>query len=140
MEAEEHWDDIGIQLQIVDETLEDIGSESLLHEGSFQRMVRAWMKQEKLQPSWLNFVEALEHLKVCKNLSAHLRSKYCKLHVTVIVYQIKLSLPSTVNIPNFDPHTSSSVLFIMKFGIEQVLRVSISLRGVISSYGWYIML
>ena len=37
MEAEEHWDDIGIQLQIIDEMLEDIGSNRLSYEGSFQR-------------------------------------------------------------------------------------------------------
>ena len=81
MEAEEYWEDIGIQLQIVDETLEDIGSKSLSYEGSFQRMIRAWMKQEKPQPTWSTFVEALEELNICKNLSAQLRSKYCKYSV-----------------------------------------------------------
>ena len=81
MEAEEHWDDIGIQLQIVDETLEGISSNLLSYEGSFQRMVRAWMKQEKPQPTWSTFVEALEKLNICENLSAHLRSKYCKYSV-----------------------------------------------------------
>ena len=96
-EAEEHWDDIGIQLEIDDEKLGEIRSTA--RDGgdkeAFKCMVRAWMKQKKPQPTWLNFVEALEHLNVCKSLSAHLRSKYCKLTtVTVIVYQIKVSLPS----------------------------------------------
>ena len=82
-----------IQLQIIDETLEDIGSESVSYERSFHRMVKAWMKQKKPQPTWLTFVEALEELNICKNLSAHLRSKYCKYSVAaclLVVFSIDL--------------------------------------------------
>ena len=81
-EAEERWDDIGIQLEIDDEKLGEIRTFTARDDQrreAFKHMIRAWMKQEKPQPTWLNFVEALEHLDACKNLSAHLRLKYCKL-------------------------------------------------------------
>ena len=81
-EADERWDDIGIQLEIDDENLGEIrwfAARDGGHREAFKRMIRVWMKQKKPQPTWLNFVEALERLDVCKNLSAHLRLKYCKL-------------------------------------------------------------
>jgi hypothetical protein len=78
MEAENHWDDIGIQLEIDDGILENISERNPFYGSreSFKAMVRAWVKQKNPQPS--TFIEALECLNICKNLSAHLRSKYCK--------------------------------------------------------------
>ena len=81
-EADERWYDVGIQLEIDDEKLDEIRRCTSKFDGRkeiFKYVVRAWMKQEKPQPTWLNFVEALEHLDICKSISAYLRSKYCKL-------------------------------------------------------------
>ena len=100
-EADERWDDIGIQLEIDDEKLGEIRRFTARDGGrkaAFKCMIRAWMKQKKPQPTWLSFVEALEHLDVCKNLSAHLRLKYCKLTDMYsncnIVYQTEVSFPN----------------------------------------------
>ena len=92
-EANKHWYDVGIQLEIDSEKLDEIRKCTQGFgdsRGRFKRIVRAWMKQKKPQPTWMNFVEALEHLDICKSLSAHLRLKYSKLTYSNcnIVYQL----------------------------------------------------
>ena len=53
------------------------------NEDSFRHMIKTWVQQKNPPPMWLSFVEALERLRICQNLSSHLRSKYCKYYYTV---------------------------------------------------------
>ena len=81
------WEDIGIQLDITDEELAAIRkkhtvytSDDGLHhdpDQAFRDMIRFWVKQVNPQPTWSNFVKALERLKIFQNFTYQLRSKYC---------------------------------------------------------------
>ena len=83
-EIEQYWEEIGIQLEVDDTTLQDIriynrGSDmrSPTDNAAFRDMFRAWLKQENPPPTWLNFVNALERFKL-QEYADYLRSKYCK--------------------------------------------------------------
>ena len=79
--VEQHWEEIGIQLQANDTLLENIGggrSKYDSYESQFRRMIRGWLRQKDPPPTWSRFVEALERLQICPTLASHLKSKYCK--------------------------------------------------------------
>ena len=81
-EAEQRWEDIGVQLEIDEEVLDKY---RLYHNDEmdmvFRKVIKAWVNQTYPPPTWLNFVEALERLQICSTLAHHLRSKYCKYFV-----------------------------------------------------------
>ena len=86
-EAEQHWEDIGIQLE-VDENLLDRYTTSISGDTRiFKSVIRGWVKQMCPPPTWLSFVEALERLQICSTLASHLRSKYCK-YLFMVVWDI----------------------------------------------------
>ena len=79
-EAEQHWEDIGVQLEVDDEMLDRYRRPlySDRQEWIFKAVIRSWVNQTCPPPTWLSFVEALERLQICSTLASHLRSKYCK--------------------------------------------------------------
>ena len=84
-EIEKCWEEIGIQLEVDDEELQDIRRRcspnknvySFNYTGAFKDTMRVWIKQDEPQPTWARFVEALERLKKFPQFVKHLRSKYC---------------------------------------------------------------
>ena len=78
---QQHWEEIGIQVEVKDQQLWSIKRERKIYncsEDQFRQMIRYWLQQSDPQPTWSKFVEALERLKICPTLSDHLKSKYCK--------------------------------------------------------------
>ena len=102
-EADKRWDDIGIQLEVDDQRLNYIrGHDVRRARDAFRSMISTWVKQKKPQPTWLNFVEALDRLNMCKNLSTHLRTNYCKLiiYYNCVPKQVCLMSQSWDNVAN----------------------------------------
>ena len=79
--VEDHWEDIGIQLEVDYEELVYIRHryhEEITHAHSFRDMIAKWLKQESFSPkSWPVLVEALQNSR-CPEFADQLRSKYCK--------------------------------------------------------------
>ena len=82
----DHWEDIGLQLDINDEELVAIGKRHTTStvDGSqhnsnqaFRDMIRVWIKQVNPPPTWSNFVKAFERLNIFQDFIDQLRSKYC---------------------------------------------------------------
>ena len=90
-EAEQHWEDIGIQLEVDEDMLDrcrsSMFSDRKEYTGIFKGIIRGWVKQMCPPPTWLSFVEALERLQICSTLASHLRSKYCK-YLFMVVWDI----------------------------------------------------
>ena len=76
--TEQHWEDIGIQLEVDDEILNRYRRTRYTNEWIFKAVIRSWVNQTYPLPTWLSFVEALERLQICSTLARHLRLKYCK--------------------------------------------------------------
>ena len=82
-EVESCWEEIGIQLEIDDQELEDIRrrctskTQGCDNTRAFKDTIRIWVKQDKPPPTWPGFVEALERLKIFPHFVNYLRSKYC---------------------------------------------------------------
>ena len=83
--VEINWFDIGIQLDINDDTLRyirhsnhDEGPMGAHHDDrSFRDMIAEWLKQKSPSITWLRLVNALK-LSNCPEFADQLRSKYCK--------------------------------------------------------------
>ena len=84
-DVERNWFDIGIQLDIDDDTLRyirrsnhDEGPAGAHHDDrSFRDMIAEWLKQKSPSITWLRLVNALK-LSNCPEFADRLRSKYCK--------------------------------------------------------------